>query len=102
MSRGLQAGCVLAAMLLAGCTNLEPLQMDVAALKSQVAQLQSVAQSAKQGAEQADGSAQSASQAAAGAQSTANQAMAAAQSSHACCDTTNEKIDRMFRRSVSK
>jgi hypothetical protein len=37
-----------------------------------------------------------------GAQSAANQALAAAQSSQACCDSTNEKVDRMFKRSVSK
>jgi hypothetical protein len=27
---------------------------------------------------------------------------AAAQASQSCCDATNEKIDRMFRRSISK
>jgi hypothetical protein len=101
MSRGRLAG-VLAAALLAGCTDLKPLQADIATLKSQITRLQSDAQTAKQAADQAESSAQSASQAAAGAQSTANQAMAAAQSSQACCDTTNEKIDRMFKRSLSK
>ncbi|MBC8028469.1 MAG: hypothetical protein H7Y89_20950, partial [Steroidobacteraceae bacterium] len=28
--------------------------------------------------------------------------LAAAQASQSCCDATNEKIDRMFRRSISK
>ena len=32
----------------------------------------------------------------------ANQAVAAAHASQSCCDATNEKIDRMFKRSVSK
>jgi hypothetical protein len=31
-----------------------------------------------------------------------NQALQAAQASQACCDATNEKIDRMFKKSVSK
>ncbi|MEY3136937.1 MAG: hypothetical protein RL580_669, partial [Pseudomonadota bacterium] len=44
----------------------------------------------------------SAASAANGAQSTANQALAAAQASQSCCDATNEKIDRMFKRSISK
>ena len=87
---------------LVGCTDLKPLQAEVADLKSQVGKLQSDVQSAKQSADQANSAAQSASQAASGAQSTANQALAASQASQSCCDATNEKIDRMFRRSVSK
>ena len=51
---------------------------------------------------QANSAAASAGQAASGAQSTANQALAAAHASQSCCDATNEKIDRMFKRSVSK
>ena len=87
---------------LASCTDLKPLEKEIANLKAQMTRLQSDTQAAHRAAEQAEGSAASASQAAAGAQSTANQAVAAAQSSHACCDTTNEKVDRMFRRSVAK
>lgn len=87
---------------LVGCTDLKPLQAEVADLKSQVGKLQSDVQAAKQTADQANSAAQSASQAASGAQSTANQALAASQASQSCCDATNEKIDRMFRRSVSK
>jgi hypothetical protein len=37
-----------------------------------------------------------------GAQSTANQALQAAQGAQACCDATNEKIDRAFKRSMGK
>jgi hypothetical protein len=87
---------------LVGCTDLKPLQAEVADLKSQVGKLQSDVQAAKQSADQANSAAQSAGQAASGAQSTANQALAASQASQSCCDATNEKIDRMFRRSVSK
>ncbi len=53
-------------------------------------------------ADAANAAAQSASSTASGAQSAANQALAAAQASQSCCDATNEKIDRMFRRSISK
>src|SRR6202035_4993930 len=87
---------------LVGCTDLKALQAQVSNLKSQVGKLQSDVQAAKQAADQANSAAQSASQAASGAQSTANQALAAAQASQSCCDATNEKIDRMFKRSVSK
>ena len=43
-----------------------------------------------------------ASQTATAAQNTANQALSAAQASQQCCDATNEKIDRMFQKSMSK
>lgn len=36
------------------------------------------------------------------AQQTANDALNAANSSQACCDATNDKIDRMFSRSMMK
>lgn len=88
--------------VLAGCTDLKPLQAQVDDLKGQVSRLQSDLASAKSAADSANSTAQSANQAASGAQSTANQALAAAQASQSCCDATNEKIDRMFRRSVSK
>jgi methyl-accepting chemotaxis protein len=87
---------------LAGCQDLKPLQSDIADLKSQVSKLQSDVQAAKSSADQASSSAQAASQAASGAQSTANQALAAAQAAQSAVDATNEKLDRMFKRSVSK
>jgi len=87
---------------LAGCTDLKPLQTDVADMKSQLAKLQSDVSATKSSADQAASAAQSASQAANGAQSTANQALAAAQAAQAADAATNEKIDRMFKRSISK
>jgi murein lipoprotein len=87
---------------LAGCTDLKPLQAQVDDLKAQVAKVSADTSSAKSAADQANAAASSASQSAAGAQSTANQALAAAHASQSCCDATNEKIDRMFKRSVSK
>jgi outer membrane murein-binding lipoprotein Lpp len=87
---------------LAGCQDLKPLQADVADLKSQVAKLQSDVAAAKSSADQANSTASAANQAASSAQSTANQALAAAQASQSAVDATNEKIDRMFKRSISK
>src|ERR1700733_9325038 len=87
---------------LAGCQDLKPLQADVADLKSQVAKLQSDVAAAKSSADQANSTAQAANQSASSAQSTANQALAAAQASQSAVDATNEKIDRMFKRSISK
>jgi dihydrodipicolinate synthase/N-acetylneuraminate lyase len=60
------------------------------------------AAAAKRAADAAASAAAAAKSAADGAQSTANQALQAAQSSQSCCDATNEKIDRMFKKSVSK
>jgi hypothetical protein len=96
------AAAVVLAVGLAACTDLKPLQAEVADLKAQLAKAQGDISAAKSEADQANSAAQSASQAASGAQSTANQALAAAHASQSCCDATNEKIDRMFKRSVSK
>src|SRR5207344_734901 len=60
------------------------------------------AAAAKAAADAAAASANAAKSAAAAAQSTANQALQAAQAGYVCCDATNEKIDRMFKKSVSK
>lgn len=60
------------------------------------------AAAAKAAADAAASAAQSAKSAADSAQSAANQALQAAQASQACCDATNEKIDRAFKKSVSK
>ncbi len=88
--------------VLAGCTDLKPIQAEVDTLKSQVSKLQSDVASARSAADQANGTANQAMQAAQSAQSTANQALAAAQACQSGLDATNEKIDRMFKRSVSK
>jgi murein lipoprotein len=96
------AAAVVAVVGLAACQDIKPLQAEVADLKAQLAKVQGDVAAAKSSADQANSAAQSASQAASGAQSTANQAVAAAHASQSCCDATNEKIDRMFKRSVSK
>jgi murein lipoprotein len=100
------SGKVVAALVvvigLAGCTDLKPIQAQIDDLKSQVAKNAADVSAVKSTADQANSAAQSAGQAASGAQSSANQALAAAHASQSCCDATNEKIDRMFKRSVSK
>ena len=97
-----KAAAVAVVVALAGCTDLKPLQAQVDDLKSQVSKLQSEVQGANSAAAQASSKADAANTAAAGAQSTANQALAAAQAAQAAVDATNEKIDRMFKRSISK
>ncbi len=93
---------VVAVIGLAACTDLKPIQAQIDDLKSQAAKNAADIAAVKSTADSANSAAQSAGQAASGAQSTANQALAAAHASQSCCDATNEKIDRMFKRSVSK
>jgi outer membrane murein-binding lipoprotein Lpp len=93
---------------LAGCTDLKPLQAEVDSLKTQVGTLKSDLAAHVNDKTDANAAAAAAKAAAAaqstanGAQSTANQALSAAQAAQAGVDTTNEKIDRMFKKSVSK
>ena len=96
------AAAVAVVLGMAGCTDLKPMQAQIDDLKAQLSKVNGDVSSAKSSADAANGAAQSATQAASGAQSTANQALAAAHASQSCCDATNEKIDRMFKRSVSK
>ena len=97
-----------AVVVLAGCTDLKPLQAEVDALKTQVGTMQSGMaahmgdHSAENAAAKAGTDATGAASSAAAAQSTANQALAAAQAAQSGVDATNEKIDRMFKKSVSK
>lgn len=94
--------CALTMLCLAGCTDLTPIQNDLKDLRSEVSRL-----SAQQGAMKAelDTAAQSAkatSDAARAAASKSDQALALAQADQKSIDATNEKIDRMFRRHLSK
>jgi len=85
-----------------GCTDLKPIQAQIDDLKSQVSKLQGdTARTASQAAA-AQAAANSAQSAAAGAQSTANQALSTAQANSTAIEAINEKIDRMFKKSVSK
>jgi membrane-bound lytic murein transglycosylase len=89
-------------MGLSACESLDPLKQDIAGLKTQVARLQSQLEATSKVADAASTAANAANLSAVGAQHTANQAAAAAQSGQACCVEMNEKIERAFRRSISK
>jgi|SRR5512137_1919468 hypothetical protein len=93
-----------AALMLAtasGCSN-QDLLAKVDAANAAAKQAQADAAAAKASADAAAAAASSAGSAASSAQSTANQALQAAQASQACCDATNEKIDRAFKKSMGK
>jgi outer membrane murein-binding lipoprotein Lpp len=100
-SLGIKIAAVAAFAALAGCTDLKPLQADIDSLKSQVGTLSSDVAALKADKSAAN-SAAAASAKADAAQSTANQALSAAQAAQAGVNDLNEKINRMFQRSVSK
>ena len=91
-----------AAVLATGCVSTSTFNDYVAKNDAAVAAAAQNASAAKSAADAAAASAQSASSTASAAQSTANQALQAAQAAQACCDATNEKIDRAFKRSLGK
>ncbi len=64
--------------------------------------VRATAEAAQSAANDAQRAANEARQMASGAQSTANQALSAAQDAQACCDATNQRLDRMFEQSQQK
>jgi murein lipoprotein len=91
-----------AALLATGCVSQSAFDAHVAAADATIKAAAQDAAAAKSAAAAASASASSAANAASSAQSTANQALQAAQGAQACCDATNEKIDRAFKRSMGK
>jgi hypothetical protein len=91
-----------AAVLATGCVSTSTFNDHVAKADAAIAAAAQQAAAAKSAADAASASASSAANAASSAQSTANQALQAAQGAQACCDATNEKIDRAFKRSMGK
>ena len=91
-----------AALLATGCVSTSTFNDYVAKNDAAVAAAAQSAAAAKSAADAAAASASSAASAVSGAQSTANQALQAAQGAQACCDATNEKIDRAFKKSMGK
>ena len=85
----------LAMVLATGCTGM---QNQIDALETKVGQLEQQVASANA----SSANASTALQAAEAAQATADEALVVAAEGVACCDATNEKIDRMFQRSQSK
>jgi hypothetical protein len=99
ISTTLKAGIAALALAAAsGCVS----QKSIDEVKATADKAVQDAAAAKQAADAAAAAAASAKSAADSAQNTANQALQAAQASQSCCDATNEKIDRMFKKSVSK
>jgi hypothetical protein len=90
----------LVLLMTTGCAA--ELQNQVDALNAKVDTMASDVARAKSAADAANAGSSEARQMASGAQSTANQALNAANQSQACCDATNEKVDRMFQRGMSK
>lgn len=73
-----------------------------AALQEEIDEVRAIAEAAQSDANAAQSAANEARQLASGAQSTANQALRAAQDAQACCDATNQRVDRMFEQSQQK
>jgi hypothetical protein len=91
-----------AAVLATGCVSTSTFNEHVASADAAIKAAQQDAAAAKAAAQAAANSASSAANSASAAQSTANQALQAAQGAQACCDATNEKIDRAFKKSMGK
>jgi hypothetical protein len=106
ITRSLQVGAIaLVLAAAAGCQDTKALdEVKAAAAKAQqdASSALAAANSAASAANSAASAAAAAKSAADSAQSTANQALQAAQAGQACCDATNQKLDRMFKKSVSK
>ena len=79
--------------IVTGCASVTTEQLDA---------VRATAEAAQNAANAAQRTATQAQTAASGAQSTANQALQAAQAAQACCDATNQRLDRMFEQSQSK
>jgi uncharacterized protein HemX len=90
----LSAVALLAGVALAtGCASITQEDLDA---------VRAIANSAQSAADNAQRTANEARQLASGAQSTANQALSAAQDAQACCDATNQRIDRLLEDVTSK
>lgn len=74
-------------VLVTGCATITQEDLDA---------VRATATAAQNAADAAQRTANEARQAASGAQSTANQALSAAQDAQACCDATNQRIDRLL------
>lgn len=99
VANSVKGGAIALALLTAvGCSNTKALD-EVRAIAERADQNATAAQNS---ANTANATANSAKSAADAAQSTANQALQAAQAAQAGVDALNEKVDRMFQKSVSK
>lgn len=88
------AALIGGALLVAGCAH--PVSVD------DLNAVRATAEAAQSAANQAQSVANEARQIAQTAQTTANNAQRAAQEAQACCDSTNQRLDRMFEESQAK
>ena len=79
--------------IVTGCTQITREEFDM---------VKATAEAAQNAANASQRTASQAQTAASGAQSTANQALQAAQAAQACCDATNQRLDRAFEDSNRK
>jgi F0F1-type ATP synthase epsilon subunit len=98
MATKIQAALRVAALIggfaiVTGCASVKPEQLDM---------VRATAEAAQNAANAAQRTATQAQQTASAAQSTANQALQAAQAAQACCDATNQRVDRMFEQNQAK
>jgi len=101
--RGSAAALVLLAA--AGCQSnkaLDEVRAIAQGADQKATAAQNSANAAATSASSAQNTANAAKSAADAAQSTANQALQAAQAAQTSADASNEKVDRMFKKSVSK
>ncbi len=87
--------------VLSGCASTD-LQNRVAEAERIAQAAQRDAAAAKSSADAASRAAEAASRAASNAQASADAAKRSADSAQACCQANSEKIDRMFKKSMSK
>jgi outer membrane murein-binding lipoprotein Lpp len=98
----IMGAATLCVVFASGCTDLKPIQGQLDDLKTQVGRLSTQPASAESQAQGAMNTAHSAAATAKGAQSTADSAKSTANKNQQAIEAINEKIDRMFKRSVSK
>lgn len=102
MIRMLSFGAVVALVGTTACTDLKPLQAQVDDLKQQVARISSDEVSLKSAVDSSAQTASRALSAAEQAQTRADTAASAAKEAQGSCDAVNDKVDRMFKKSLSK
>jgi len=94
----LVSAVLIGAGIISGCASTS----QVEALENRVTALETKVDGAAQAARDAAGSVKALRDGIAGAQNTANQALNAANAAQACCDANSEKVERMFRKGMSK
>jgi murein lipoprotein len=102
MKKILMVGAAALCVFAAGCTDLKPIQSQIDDLKSQVSKLSTSQDGVKAAADSAARAAQDAKTAAQQAASKADAAMSLGQDNKQRIDGLDEKIERMFKKSVSK